>query len=873
MIITHKLEMDLANRGGLHRIDAVQGERNTRVVELELKCGAEPWEVPEGVTVSVRYCKSDGTKGYYDALPDGTAAWEAEGNLLRITLAPQMLTAEGPVFAQMELLRDHNMLATFTMQLMVQGDPAAGVVKSEDYVNWFYWMEQELDQRMQEARDSGDFVTPVNYHWEGTNLVVSSQGASASADLQGPRGERGPKGEMGTASPVLCLNFPFRTIDLPRDETQKRYTKDEKGNVSVLDTLSGFSKPEKCPRYLGWRLEGDSGVYLFIGDMVDGEFVLDESYEFSVYGSKNLFNYLVPQYNRMVEIGEGKYFCYRISKDEGVTILGAETFPLSEMDCFAMAPNYFDEDGKKHIAGKYFGIVLPNDSYYAILANPGAANVAYEYDVWDDAAQSAARTVHVDPNPSFGYIPADAGAALLSIADESDLETLRIYVSKPVKMNARSGRRRKNRELAEKLIREFSFVSRQSILWGGSDKRHLEAGRKFYGVPYSSRWKNAHFVGYEVSVETALNALEDPYSIAYDGGNYLDGDGNVQTWSVSGKSEIGPDGGPGYGLVCSSFAALVNGNPYPQTNRGFTFDAGFQMRPTAELHSGTILVNQRLSHCVIVDEIYDRGYALLEGIDPCMAKTLHTNALPEPTYLKEKTREDFLDTYLYETVNMEVSGYDSPLLNMEDVRIPKGKVRPWRGHKAVYGPWDKSEMGTGVGITIHEGVTSVQITLPYVDASTGTNIRILNLAEGTRYLDLASWEENGETIDLIQRDGTYRLEAVGEGIATEFRYFDHGPVTLGFEEDGTALFWMEDGSAAQKIEYAYVEVKGYGGMFGAFNPESQGPIVIAAGRKYPDLAADTSRVLDVYGAIASDPTEGDRWGRFTCLCRLWEEMT
>ncbi len=868
MIITHKLEMDFANRSAVHKIDAVQGERNTRVLEFALKNGREDWQVPEGTTAAMRYCKSDGTKGYYDMLPDGSAAWEKEDNVIRFTLAPQMLTADGPVFAQMELLKDSKMLATFAVQIRVEADPAAGVLQSEDYINWLQWMEEELTQRLEAARDSGEFVTPVKYHWEGTNLVVSSGGVSASADLKGSKGDRGPKGETGTAAPVLCVNTPFAVIDLPRNETRNRYAVNEQGEVVVLDTLSGFSKPEKCPKYLGWRLEGDSGIYLFIGDMVNGEFVLDENYRFSVHGSKNLFNYMVPQHSRIVEIEEGKYFCYRISKDEGVTILGADTFPASEMDCYALAPNYFDAEGNKHVAGNFFSLVLPNDSYYAVVAEPGVVNVAYEQDIWDAGTQTAGRAVTLEPGPSFGYIPENAGAALLTVSGDCNWQNLKLYVSKPVKMNSKSGRRRKNMELAKKLIRDVSFVPKQSILWGGSANRHLEKDRKFYGVPYSSRWRNAHFVGFEVSLETALNALEDPYSIAYDGGNYLDANKVVQTWSVSGKTETGSDGGPGYGLVCSSFAALVCGNPYPQTNRGFTFDQSFLIRPAAAIQSGMVMVNQRLSHCVLVDEIFDRGYALLEGTGPCMAKTLHTNTLEEPSYLKEKTGEDFLDTCLYEVINTEISGCDSALVNMADIRIPQGKVRPWRGHKAVYGAWDKSENGTGIGITLKDGVTAVQITLPYVDASTGTNIRVLNVAQGTRYIDLAAWEENGQTIDLIRENGTYRLEAVGEGVATEFRYFGYGPVTLGFEADGKAVFLRGDGTAAEEIEYVYLDVTGYGGAFRDFDPESDGPVVIAAGRIYPDLAENPGRITTVYGAIAADPTEGDCWGKCTCLCTL-----
>ncbi len=159
MIIIHKLEMDLAARGAMPRIDVVQGDTNTRVLELALLCAGEEWPVPEGCAVWLRYCKSDGTKGVYDTMPDGTSAWSAEGSRIRMTLAPQMMTAAGSVLAQLELVRGVCTVATFTVQIAVERNPAAGAVTSEDYVNMLQWMEGELDRLLAEAMENGDMGT------------------------------------------------------------------------------------------------------------------------------------------------------------------------------------------------------------------------------------------------------------------------------------------------------------------------------------------------------------------------------------------------------------------------------------------------------------------------------------------------------------------------------------------------------------------------------------------------------------------------------------------------------------------------------------------------------------------------------------------
>lgn len=172
MIITHKLEMDMASRGPMPRIDVVQGDSNTRELELTLLSNGEAWIIPEDAVVWMRYCKSDGTKGIYDTLPGGTVAWSAEKNVLTVVLAPQMLTAAGTVLAQAELVQGAHTLATFAIQIAVERNPAADAVASEDYLNMLQWMETELDRLLAEARDSGDF--------------------------DGPQGEQGPQGEAGT---------------------------------------------------------------------------------------------------------------------------------------------------------------------------------------------------------------------------------------------------------------------------------------------------------------------------------------------------------------------------------------------------------------------------------------------------------------------------------------------------------------------------------------------------------------------------------------------------------------------------------------------------------------------------------------------------
>lgn len=252
MIITHKLEMDLICRTAMPRIDVVQGDSNTRAVELALLSNGEVWEIPAGVQVRMRYCKSDGTKGLYDTLPDGTKAWTAEGNVLTVTLAPQMLTAGGPVLAQAELAKGGCIAATFTFQVNVEPNPAEGVLQSEEYTNMLQWMEGELEKLLIQAKESGEFDGP-----QGPQGVPGEQGPSVYefAVAAGYTGTEAEFGQLlisgylpiggGTMSGSIAMNGNRITgLAAPTDLTDavtKNYVDQKRRVFTTTLTVSNWS--------------------------------------------------------------------------------------------------------------------------------------------------------------------------------------------------------------------------------------------------------------------------------------------------------------------------------------------------------------------------------------------------------------------------------------------------------------------------------------------------------------------------------------------------------------------------------------------------------------------------------------------------------
>ena len=133
MIIKNSFNLDFAHRGIIPRMDAVQNDANSRIVEINLLDNGVAWTVPENAKAAVFYSKPDGTVGIYDVLPDGSDACAISGSTVTVVLAPQMLTAPGLVRASVALTRESVQLATFPLGIQVEAMPGAEAVPSESY--------------------------------------------------------------------------------------------------------------------------------------------------------------------------------------------------------------------------------------------------------------------------------------------------------------------------------------------------------------------------------------------------------------------------------------------------------------------------------------------------------------------------------------------------------------------------------------------------------------------------------------------------------------------------------------------------------------------------------------------------------------------
>lgn len=135
MIVTSKLRMDLLQPEQPRIVHAVQGDQYTRNLELELYAGDDVWTVPEGADALIRYSKSDNRGGEYNLLPDGSAAWSADGHILTVALAPQVLTTPGAVTLDVVLSLGDQQISIFHIVIDVSPAVLSDIADSRDYFN------------------------------------------------------------------------------------------------------------------------------------------------------------------------------------------------------------------------------------------------------------------------------------------------------------------------------------------------------------------------------------------------------------------------------------------------------------------------------------------------------------------------------------------------------------------------------------------------------------------------------------------------------------------------------------------------------------------------------------------------------------------
>ena len=133
MLVTHKIDMDLAWRGVAPCINVVQGDTKTRQIVFSLYSGGTVFEIPEDAQVLVRYTGPGWRSGNYDTLPDGAPATSISGNTVTVILAPPVTAVPGVTGLAVTIVQGEAELTTFALPVNVWDNPTGAVSESGDY--------------------------------------------------------------------------------------------------------------------------------------------------------------------------------------------------------------------------------------------------------------------------------------------------------------------------------------------------------------------------------------------------------------------------------------------------------------------------------------------------------------------------------------------------------------------------------------------------------------------------------------------------------------------------------------------------------------------------------------------------------------------
>lgn len=119
MLITHKVKTDLQRRGITQKLYMVQGDTNSRKIDVSMFSDGYAWNVPEGTSVILRYKNGSGEKGTFSDI-----SYEIENNVVSVTIEADILIASGESILQIVLINGEQSLSIFSISIDVQEDPS-----------------------------------------------------------------------------------------------------------------------------------------------------------------------------------------------------------------------------------------------------------------------------------------------------------------------------------------------------------------------------------------------------------------------------------------------------------------------------------------------------------------------------------------------------------------------------------------------------------------------------------------------------------------------------------------------------------------------------------------------------------------------------
>ena len=354
-------------------------------------------------------------------------------------------------------------------------------------------------------------------------------------------------------------------------------------------------------------------------------------------------------------------------------------------------------------------------------------------------------------------------------------------------------------------IMDFTWEAAADITdcWGAEGRDGVAGtfrkGISYHGIPYRSSWAAPTSVGWHVSKQTFMNAVNDPDSIFYHN-----------------PSKNSP--GPYYSLVCSSFGTLVSGFSYPMTNFSMMKDPLIQVEKTDSPILGT-LMTKGYGHCFVpVDLSVDpEGSSVLTLAEQIVPLTSYRNVYPgiSTSWKGIGPHSAYPSEYVYSVTPASFS--DIPY-DITRYTIKNGSARPFRGDQSVY----TSAMSVLINIKDPDA-TRLYYQQFDISCTHGLPVSITPL-DKPRFLDIEPGTAQISLRSATGRDGTFSgvpLENGGiygvwasignqQNIAPSnvefFEWYDLASETISYDvADGTLvtddIFWYAITSAFNETDY------------------------------------------------------------------------
>ena len=139
LTVKQAVQLSMTLNGVPPTLHMVQGDTNSRTIVATLWDGAQPYSIPAGAAIMVRFRKPDGTGGLYDATEGGNKVSYA-GSIVTAPVAAQILAVAGDVFAEIDIFGSSSgaaaeRLATFRFIVEVAPCvlPDAQIISSDYY--------------------------------------------------------------------------------------------------------------------------------------------------------------------------------------------------------------------------------------------------------------------------------------------------------------------------------------------------------------------------------------------------------------------------------------------------------------------------------------------------------------------------------------------------------------------------------------------------------------------------------------------------------------------------------------------------------------------------------------------------------------------